>query len=590
MRNIIISLFFLSVIGTSLAQNDSIKVEELYELGVKEKYINFKNSKAHFEKAIKLIDSIVVEKSDSNYFLLKKALILDRLSYYHRKEKNYALGLITIQESLKIKKAIKETYTLCETYHIFGRLYAKKKDSVKAMIYYNKSKKAAEKYNNKEGVVDVLNALAGYYLTFDNLEKAHEYCLQALNYADSINYVRGKALALLYQSGYERRKKRYVNVIVLSKEDLKLSKSINNNPGIERSYKALGYAYRKLKQPKLAVDYYQKSLNLVKTIGTTGLLANRYLSLSNAHTDLKEHVIAFKYYRLCKRQQIKDLNLKKIKEFAELDAKYTYEKQKTIDSIQFVKEKELNQIRIRNLETKSKVREQWMWFGVVGLLLSFALIHLIRSRNFTRREKQNQELFSQELIKTQEDQRTQVARDLHDSVGQKLMLLTKKVKSFKNEDIDDLAKGTLEELRGISRGLYPATFGSIGITASIELMINEVDANTDLFFMMEIDNIDESLSNQNGLHLYRIIQEVLNNIVKHADAKSVSISIAKKNDFIETEIKDNGIGFEFNEKLDSNSSLGMKTLSERAKIIKSKLFVNSKKNKGTTMQLITPIS
>ncbi len=241
------------------------------------------------------------------------------------------------------------------------------------------------------------------------------------------------------------------------------------------------------------------------------------------------------------------------------------------------------------LDQENKLKNQWLLFGGFGLLFSFAVLYLLRSRSFTRKEKQNQELFSQELIKNQEDQRTQVARDLHDSVGQKLMLLTKKVKSFENEAIDDLAKNTLEELRGISRGLYPATFERLGITASIQSMINEVDENTNLFFMVEIDNIDESLSNQNALHLYRIIQEVLNNIVKHADAKSVSISIVKKNNFIETEIKDNGIGFEFSEKLDSNSSLGMKTLFERAKIIKSKLLVNSKKDKGTTMQLITPV-
>ena len=241
------------------------------------------------------------------------------------------------------------------------------------------------------------------------------------------------------------------------------------------------------------------------------------------------------------------------------------------------------------LDQQNKIKNQWLLFGGLGLLFGFAIIYLFRSRNFTRKEKKNQELFSQELIKNQEDQRTQVARDLHDSVGQKLMLLTKQVNVFKNKNIDDLAKNTLKELREISRGLYPATFEQIGITASIKNMIKEIDTNTNLFFMLEIDNIDESLSNQNALHLYRIIQKVLNNIVKHADAKSVLISIVNKDSFIITEIKDNGIGFEFTEKLNSNSSLGMKTLFERAKIIKSKLLVNSKKDKGTTMQLITPV-
>ncbi|WP_353780243.1 ATP-binding protein [Winogradskyella sp. 3972H.M.0a.05] len=241
------------------------------------------------------------------------------------------------------------------------------------------------------------------------------------------------------------------------------------------------------------------------------------------------------------------------------------------------------------LDRDNTIKKQWMLFGGLGLVLGFTIIYLIRSRNFSRKEKHNQELFSQELIKTQEDQRTQVARDLHDSVGQKLMLLAKKVKSYKDTDIDNLANNTLDELRGISRGLYPATFEKLGVTASIESMINEVDANTNLFFTTEIDNIDDALSKQESLHLYRIIQEVLNNTVKHANAKSVSVTISRKGDVIETIIKDNGVGFEFNEKRHTVSSLGMKTLLERAKIIKSKLLIDSDKNKGTTMQLITPL-
>lgn len=248
------------------------------------------------------------------------------------------------------------------------------------------------------------------------------------------------------------------------------------------------------------------------------------------------------------------------------------------------------QSEISLLDQENKVKNQWLLFGGLGLFLGSIVIYLIRSRNFSRKEKQNQELFSQELIKAQEDQRTEVARDLHDSVGQKLMLLTKKVKSFNDTNVEQLAKNTLEELRGISRGLYPATFERVGVTESIQFMINEVDANTNLFFISKIDNIDKTLSKQDELHLYRIIQEILNNIVKHANAKSVFITITKKANTIETIIKDNGIGFEFAEKLHSNSTIGMKTLLERAKIIKSKLLFDSNKNEGTTMELITPIS
>src|SRR5690606_31259157 len=193
------------------------------------------------------------------------------------------------------------------------------------------------------------------------------------------------------------------------------------------------------------------------------------------------------------------------------------------------------------------------------------------------------------LIKAQELERTRVARELHDSVGQKLMLLTKKTKTTGNAEVESLAANTLQELRAISRGLHPATLERLGPTAAIRTMIDEMDANTSIFFTHEIDDIDILLSKEASLHLYRIIQEVLNNMVKHAEAKAASITIEKKKNSIEAIIMDNGKGFELAEIQKTSDSLGMKTLLERAKILHSKIDIKSQINKGTTVTLTIPI-
>ena len=103
-------------------------------------------------------------------------------------------------------------------------------------------------------------------------------------------------------------------------------------------------------------------------------------------------------------------------------------------------------------------------------------------------------------------------------------------------------------------------------------MVDEVDSNTNIFFTHEIDDIDAFLSREASLHLYRIIQEILNNMVKHAEAKAASVTIEKKNHSIEAVIVDNGKGFEISEKVKTSTSLGMKTLMERAKILHSILY------------------
>lgn len=229
----------------------------------------------------------------------------------------------------------------------------------------------------------------------------------------------------------------------------------------------------------------------------------------------------------------------------------------------------------------------WMfWAGILSVFsLSIFLYYYLKNKA----EQKRNEVYTHNLIKAQEEERTRVARELHDSVGQKLMLLTKKTKSTGYPEMEILASNTLEELRSISRGLHPATLERLGPTVAIRNLINEIDANTTIFFTHEIDEIDTFLTKEASLHLYRIIQEVLNNMVKHAEAKAATITIEKNTNFIEAIISDNGKGFDHSEKLKTSNSLGMKTLLERAKILHSKIEIKSQPNKGTTVTLTIPI-
>lgn len=229
----------------------------------------------------------------------------------------------------------------------------------------------------------------------------------------------------------------------------------------------------------------------------------------------------------------------------------------------------------------------WLFWFATLVFISITILLYIHYKN--KKDRQRAETYTHNLIKAQEEERTRVARELHDSVGQKLMLLTKKTKAVGNPEMETLAGNTLAELRAISRGLHPANLERLGITVAIRSLIDEIDNNTDIFFTHEIDDIDACLSKEASLHLYRIIQEVLNNMLKHAQAKSAFVLLERKENAIETRIQDNGKGFDFSEKLKSGTSLGMKTLLERAKILNSKIEIKSLPNKGTTVVLTIPI-
>lgn len=396
-------LILLFATGLLHGQQDSLEVERLYTSGMENVRVKTKMSIQNFEEAIRIINDSILPRESGGYFLLKKALMQDQLSHYYRMDTEYVSSLKAAGESLKIKEEIGETFTLSETYRLFARLYLHKKDSIKALQFYDKALALAKQYGNGIGTVNALNGLCSYYYTRKEFDEGRAYAQKAFDYADSIGFERGRASALSRLGSYERRKKKYKAVIPYAEKSLEICERINDKIGIERNYKDLGYVYRKTKQPKKAISYYRKSLDLLIDIGLEGSIANRCLAISNAYTDLGDHEQAFAFYRGYKRQQIKDMNVKSIKEFAELEAKYTYERQKAVDSIQFVEAQKIKEARLLQEASTRFWKTVAIIIGVFGLALATAIFVLRRRKEQILLGKLKNQLLQNEINYKQKD-------------------------------------------------------------------------------------------------------------------------------------------------------------------------------------------
>ncbi|MGM0945383.1 MAG: ATP-binding protein [Bacteroidota bacterium] len=243
------------------------------------------------------------------------------------------------------------------------------------------------------------------------------------------------------------------------------------------------------------------------------------------------------------------------------------------------------QSNINLLQAQKKLQRQWLIFGGLGLVFAFAFYNVLRSRRFAKKAQKQNEEFSQYVISSQEQERNRVAMELHDSVGQQLMLLTRKAKSSGDVFIQDLATDTLANIRAISHNLYPVVLKRLGFTKAAQELVNDLDSTTELFFTTEIAFVDDVLNEEKALHLYRILQETLQNIVKHAKASTVAVTVLKEQSRVSLTVQDNGMGFDYKEVADSGKSLGLKSIQERCKIIKAHLEVHSETTKGTRLKI-----
>lgn len=243
---------------------------------------------------------------------------------------------------------------------------------------------------------------------------------------------------------------------------------------------------------------------------------------------------------------------------------------------------------IKLLEEKARVKNQYIFISALSVFFIFGIVLSVRSRNRAKHQKEMQEEFSKKLLMGQEEERNRIAKDLHDSVGQQLTLIKRKAQNDENAELVKLTSDTLDEVRSISQGLYPSILKQLGLTASIEQLILQYDEQTDIFFTSEIDNIDQFFDEAASLNFYRFIQEALSNIVKHSKATEVALSIKADKSNIQFKLSDNGVGFDA-EKEKYKNSLGLKTLAERIRILKSQLQIKSQANKGTSINVQIPV-
>lgn len=235
-------------------------------------------------------------------------------------------------------------------------------------------------------------------------------------------------------------------------------------------------------------------------------------------------------------------------------------------------------------------------FWIAVFLVLAGLIYLFYRYRIRQLQKINaaQEAFSRQLIESQEAERKRIAQELHDGLGQNLLviknraLLGLRAKDNREKadeqfnEIQDSVTDALGEVRSIAYNLRPIHIERLGLTSTIEEMVEEVESTSGIKINCDIEKIDDLFNKEVEINFYRIIQESLNNIVKHSKATMASVSVFRENSKVVVNIRDNGLGFD-TEKVKEKKGLGLNGIAERVKILKGIFNITSEIGKGTSL-------
>ena len=257
----------------------------------------------------------------------------------------------------------------------------------------------------------------------------------------------------------------------------------------------------------------------------------------------------------------------------------------------------------------------WTWqrttalIGTLLAVLSGALlwVHLLRRR--LERQKAAQLAASQQILKRLEDERQRIAANLHDSLGQVLLAIKNQTLLALQRPPDDSAvcerlseisgatSQALEEVRQITHGLRPYQLDRLGLTQALRATVSRASANSRILFASRVEDIDGVFDKDSEIHVYRIVQEAINNVLKHSAATEAAVVIKKRTtnaltSSVSISIRDNGRGFDVPARRTSQSKdlgYGLSGIAERVRILGGQMNIDSRPGGGASLNIEIPV-
>jgi len=225
-----------------------------------------------------------------------------------------------------------------------------------------------------------------------------------------------------------------------------------------------------------------------------------------------------------------------------------------------------------------------------------------------RRQTEELKNLSLKLIQVQEQERRTVSQELHDEVGQALTAVAFTLGTIKNDvptrlpgmfkqrldEAISITEDVLEQVRELSRSLHPSVLDDLGLTATLNWFVNRYQSAVGIETRLDVINFEETLKPETALAVYRVVQEALTNVARHAQATRVSIMLKKEGSTLMGTIEDNGKGCD-QTKGDSTGpsrtwgGVGLVGMRERISLVGGDFSIQFRPGKGTTISFLIPL-
>ncbi|MCF8369408.1 MAG: tetratricopeptide repeat protein [Bacteroidales bacterium] len=512
------------------------------------------------------------------------------IHYYIESHKIFTL----LGDSTGIAKALLNT----------GNIYSDLKENKKAMEFYQEAYRFVKKEDLRIRAF-VLNSIGLIYGRINENDSALNYYDRAIDIYRKMGILEEAGFYLYLNKAYVYESlQQYDKSMETYQKALSIGNHTKNVNFIFKAKFNIAFLYaNRYNNIDTALKIYESILQLARDYKMTDNELEAYTNLYQTYAGIGDYKSAYNYQTKYITLFDSIYNLRKTEAINELEIKYNIEKKQA--SILALKNETLE----KDILIKKKNAERNLTLSTSIAIIIILLLLFLISRQKVKKEKELKEkeiarlkletkaLAAKALVDGQEEERKRIAIELHDGLGVLLSTVKMQFTNFidknpKSSELLQKATGILDmaslDVRRISHNMMPGILTKLGLVEAIEDLFDEINVSENINAELLVNGWADRLPENVEIMIYRIIQEMVNNTLKHAEANQISLVLNLQPNILHIQYSDNGKGFEPKDK-EGKQTLGLQSIKSRVQFIGGEMAVESGPGKGTTFILHLPV-
>ncbi len=507
---------------------------------------------------------------------------------------NYDQAVNIYYDGIETYESLGDTLRLLTTFINVGTLFYNNSYMNEAENYYQQALGLAINASNNTYLPDLYMNLANIWRDRGDREKHKTHLDSAVFYAEHVDQVYGKMLAYNSMISYFSDLEKYDSAMYYAAK-AKTNALIYGNPyNIAEVYNRCGETFLALQKPDSAANYLMAAQKIAAENGYKQIHAHVLKNISTLYESNNNYNMAYRYLadyvklnrELTTREQQEALQ--------ELDRKYQLAKKENR-----LQEQELmlayNEEEIRRKDTMVAIGAiLFVLTLIIGILL---FINLQNRKKMNRKEMQRLQSEKEKqvvkaLLDGEEKERMRIARELHDGINGNLAALKLNLKPDEKHQTFVLLDQTMNEVRTISHNLMPDAVKKFGLKEALENYISGMNGTDTVNIHFQHLGDEDKLDDELSVNIYRIVQELVKNSLKHANASEILVQITMGIDNLQITVEDDGKGFDtkvLQHATTDNSGIGLTNIDNRVSYLQGSLDIRSSTHEGTSVNIEIPI-